>query len=95
MRKQQICCYRISRMTRAAACNHGPFFSSAVYYSISSATQWCLTLCDPMDCSPPGYPVHHQLLELAQTHVHGVGGAIQPSHSLSSPEPPGKPQLMA
>ena len=48
----------------------------------------CLTLCDPMDCSMPGFPVHHQLLVLAQTHVHRVGDAIQPSHSLSSPSPP-------
>ena len=48
----------------------------------------CLTLCDPMDCSTPGFPVHHQLLELAQTHVHPVGDAIQPSHFLSSASPP-------
>ena len=46
------------------------------------------TLCDPMDSSMPGFPVHHQLLELAQTHVHQVGDAIQPSHSLLSPSPP-------
>ena len=45
-------------------------------------------LCDPMDCSTPGLPVHHQLLELTQTHVHQVGDAIQPSHPLSSPSPP-------
>ena len=42
----------------------------------SSVAQWCPTLCDPMDCSTPGFPVHHQLLELAQTHVHGVSDAI-------------------
>ena len=48
----------------------------------------CLTLCDPMDCSTPGLPVHHQLLELTQTHVHQAGEAIQPSHPLSSPSPP-------
>ena len=42
----------------------------------------CLTLCDPMDCSTPGFPIHHQLPELAQTHVHWVGDAIQPAHSL-------------
>ena len=52
-----------------------------------SLTQSCLTLCDPMDCSTPGFPVHHQLLELAQTHVHQVGNAIQPSHPLSSRSP--------
>ena len=54
----------------------------------SSVIQSCLTLCDPMDCSTLGYPVHHQLLELAQTHVHWVSDTIQPSHSLSSPSPP-------
>ena len=47
---------------------------------ISSVTQSCLTPCDPMDCSTLGVPVHYQLLELAQTHVHRVGDAIQPSH---------------
>ena len=56
--------------------------------SISSVAQSCLTLCDPLDCSMPGFPVHHQLLELAQTHVHAVNDAIQPSHFLSSPSPP-------
>ena len=59
-----------------------------IYYmymnQFSSVTQSCLTLCDPMDCSTPGFPVHHQLLELAQTHVHQVGDAIQPLHPLSS-----------
>ena len=45
------------------------------------------TLCDPMDSSTPGLPVHHQLLEFTQTHVHLVGDAIQPSHPLSSPSP--------
>ena len=49
----------------------------------SSATQLCLTLCDPMDWSTPGCPVHYQLPELAQTHVHQVSDVIQPSHSLS------------
>ena len=51
----------------------------------SSFAQSCLTFCDPMDGSTPGFPVHHQLLERAQTHVHQVGDAIQPSHSLLSP----------
>ena len=54
----------------------------------SSVAQSCLTLCDPMDCSTPGFPVHHQLPELAQTHVHCIGDAIQLSHPLSSPSPP-------
>ena len=56
-------------------------------YIISSVTQLS-TLCDPMDCSMPGFPVHHQLPELVQTHVNQVGDAIQPSHPLSSPSPP-------
>ena len=54
----------------------------------SSVTQWCPTLCNPMDCSKSGLPVHHQFPEFTQTHVHWVGNAIQPSHSLSSPSPP-------
>ena len=56
--------------------------------SVSSVTQSCPTLCDPMDCSTPGFHVHHQLLETTQTHVHDVGDAIQPPHPLSSPSPP-------
>ena len=59
---------------------------SSVHFS--SVTQSCLTLCNPMDCSMPGLPVHHQLSELAQTHVHCIGGAIQPSYPLLSPSPP-------
>ena len=54
----------------------------------SSVAQSCPTLCDPMDCSMPGLPVHHQLPELAQTHSHQVSDAIQPSHLLSYPSPP-------
>ena len=54
----------------------------------SSVTQLCPTLCDPMDCTMPGFPVHHQLPEFAQTHAHWVSDAIQPSHPLSSPSPP-------
>ena len=50
--------------------------------------QPCLTLCDPKNCSMPGLPVHHQLPEFTQTHVHGLGSAIQPSHPLLSPSPP-------
>ena len=53
-----------------------------------SVAQSCPTLCDPMDCSTPGFPVHHHLPELAQTHVHWVSDAIQPSHPLPSPSPP-------
>ena len=55
---------------------------------LSSVTQSCLTLCNPMNQSMPGLPVHQQLLEFTQTHIHRVGDAIQPSHPLSSPSPP-------
>ena len=54
----------------------------------SSVAQSCPTLCDPMDCSTPGLPVHHQLPEFTQTHVHWVSDTIQPSHPLLSPSPP-------
>ena len=59
-----------------------------IIVQFSSVAQLCLTLCDPMDNSTPGFPVHHQLLELAQTHFHRVSDAIQPSHPLSSPFSP-------
>ena len=55
---------------------------------LSPVAQSCPTLCDPTDCSTPGFPVHHHLPELAQTHVHQGGDAIQPSHPLQSPSPP-------
>ena len=57
-------------------------------YQFSSVPQSCLTLCNPMDCSTPGLPVHYQLPEIAQTHVHLVSDVIQPSRLLSSPFPP-------
>ena len=60
---------------------------SSKVFQFSSVAQLCPTLCDPMDCSTPGLPVHHQLLEFTQTHVHRVGDAMQPSHPLSSPFP--------
>ena len=72
----------------------GPFF---VHFYIpvqfSSVAHSCLTLCDPMDFSMSGFPVHYQLLELTQTHVHWVGDAIQPSHPLSSLSPPTFPSI--
>ena len=67
---------------RVCMLNH---FSSVQF---SSVAQSCPTLCDPMNRSMPGLPVHHQLLEFTQTHVHRVCDAIQPSHPLSSPSPP-------
>ena len=68
----------------------------SIYYKIfsvlnnmfSSVAQLHPTLCDPVDCSTPDFPVHHQLSELTQTHVHRVGDVIQPSHPLLSPSPP-------
>ena len=57
-------------------------------FQFSSVIQLCPTLCDPIDCSTPGLPVHHQLPEFIQTHVHWVGDAIEPSHPLSSPSHP-------
>ena len=65
---------------KESACNPGVQFHSVAQLS--------LTLCDSMDCNTPGLPVHHQLLEFIQTHVHWVGDAIQPFHPLSSPSPP-------
>ena len=59
-----------------------------LYVQFSSVAQSCPTLCDPMNHSTPGLPVHHQLLEFTQTYVYQGGGAIQPSHPLSSPSPP-------
>ena len=61
---------------------------NALSVQFSLVSQSYLTLCDPMDRSTLGFPVHHQLLELTQTHVHCIGDAIQPSYPLSSPSPP-------
>ena len=64
----------------------GLFNKQSVQFS--SVTQSCPTLCDSMNCSTPGLPVHHQLLEFTKTHVHRVGHAIQSSHPILSPFPP-------
>jgi len=64
------------------------FFIDTPFVPFSSVTQSCATLCDSMDWSTSGFPVHHQLPELNQTHVHWVSDALQPSHPLSSPSPP-------
>ena len=64
------------------------FIASVSSVQFSSVAQSCPTLCDPMNCSTLGLPVHHQLPEFTQTHIHRVGDAIQPSHPLSSPSPP-------
>ena len=60
-------------------------FSSVQF---SSVTQSCPALCDPVDCGTLGFPVHHQLLELVQTHIHRVSDDVQPSHPLLPPSPP-------
>ena len=60
-------------------------FSTNCSVQFSSVTQSYLTLCNPMSCSMPGHPVHHQLLEFTQTHVYRVGDVTQPSHPLLSP----------
>ena len=65
-----------------------PLYSIRHSVQFSSVTQSCPTLCDPMNHSTPGLPVHHHLPEFTQTHVHRVRDAIQPSHPLSSPSPP-------
>ena len=62
--------------------------NSSCLVQFSSVTQSCPTLCDRMNCSMPGLPVHHQLPEFTQTHLHRVSDAIQPSHPLLSPSPP-------
>ena len=67
--------------------NQAAYFTYMAH-QFSSVTQSCLTLCDPMNRSTPGLPVHHQLPESAQTHVHCVGDAIQPSPPPWSPSPP-------
>ena len=77
---------------RVAFSHFGPSHTSPCTYfpfsSVSSVAQSCPTLCDPMDSSTPGLPVHHQLPEFTQTHVHWVSDAIQPPHSLLFPSPP-------
>ena len=81
---------------RMCLCSHQPFTHflhtgtplTHTKSGVQSVAQLCPTLCDPMDCSTPGLPVHHQFPELAQTHVHWVSDAIQQSHPLLSPSPP-------
>ena len=75
------------------SCIAGRFFTNCITreacsIQFSSVAQSCSILCDPMNRSTPVLPVHHQLLEFTQTHVHQFGDAIQPSHPLSSPSPP-------
>ena len=80
---RRICFYNLSKQGRPQI-----FLKMVSSVQFSSVTQSCPTVCDPMDGSTAGLPVHHQHLELAQSHVHPVSDAIQPAHLLSSPSPP-------
>ena len=73
-----------------SSCPLNQWCSAAISSSVqfSSVSQSCLSLCDPVNCSTPGLPVHHQLLEFTHTHVRWVADAIQLSHPLPSPSPP-------
>ena len=75
-------------MGESLHCSPETITALLIGYQFSLVSQSCPTLWDPMDGSAPGLPVHHQLPELTQTHVHRVGDAIQPSHPLSSPSSP-------
>ena len=75
-------------MAETLHCSPETITKLLTHYQFSSVTQSCPTLCDPMNRSTPGLPVHHQLPEFTQTHVHRVSDAIQPSHPLSSLSPP-------
>ena len=69
--------------------SHSPhYINISVLFQFSSVTQTCPTLCDTMNCSKPGLPIHHHLPEFTRTHTHRVSDAIQPSHPLLSPFPP-------
>ena len=83
------CCSSVDWTSQRLKCGilHLLIFSAGKS-QFSSVSQSCSTLCNPMDWTIPGFPVHHQLPKLAQTHVHQVRDAIQPSHPLSSPSPP-------
>ena len=77
-------------MVSQISCSYHCYYYILIGFSsvqFSSVAQSCLTLCDPMDYSTPGFPIHHQLLEPTQIHVHWVSNAIQPPHPLSSPSP--------
>ena len=76
------------RKSPKLTCSQNSLATCLWTYQFSSVTQSCPTLCDPMNCSTPGLPVHHQLPESTQAHVHRVTDAIQPYHLLSSPSPP-------
>ena len=78
----------LNYMKESSHTNHTYSPNLIVFHQFSSVAQLCLTLCDPVDRSTPGLPVHHQLPEFTHIHVHWVGDAIQPSHFLASSSPP-------
>ena len=80
--------YNSAAKGRSLLCYFRSHTQTTASWWLSSVDQSCPTLCNPMNCSTPGLPVHHQLLESTQTHVHRVDDAIQSSHLLSSPSPP-------
>ena len=80
--------HRQNRLVDTVWEGEGGWTERVASVQFSSVAQSCPTLCYPKDCSTPGLPVHHQLPELAQTHVHRVSDTIQPYHPLSSPSPP-------
>ena len=83
---------KIQSVSERTNCMYILYIHTHIYtyfmYKFSSITQSCPAVCDPMNHSTPGLPVHHQLLEFTQTQVHRVGDAIQPCHPLFSPSPP-------
>ena len=86
-----LCDFRKSKTSEARKQMSRTTNTNMKTLQFSSVTQSCLTLCNLMNHSMPGLPVHHQLPESTQTHVHRVGDAIQPSHPLSSPSPAPNP----
>ena len=85
-KRKQIYCYKRKSERSREKLRVGLTDTNSVEFS--SVTQLCLTLCNPMDCSTPGLPVHHKLPKLTQIYVHRVGEATQPSHPLLSPSLP-------
>ena len=79
------CCCSATKLCPTLLWPHGLWPTRVLSQSVQSLS--CVWLCNPMDCCTPGLPVHHQLLEFTQTHVHWVSDAIQPSHPLLSPSP--------
>jgi len=80
--------YTVRKTRSGTDCKSDHKLFIANFSQLSSVAQLCPTLCNPMNCSPPGLPVHHQLPEFTQTHVHWISDAIQLSHPLFSPSPP-------